>query len=35
MEFHTDLIYSIPQYEGKGHGLLTLGEPRIIQLENN
>ncbi len=35
MEFRTDLVYSIPQYGETGHGLLTLGEPRIIQLENS
>lgn len=34
MEFRTDLVYSIPQYGGQGHGLLTLGESKVIELEN-
>ncbi len=34
MEFRKDLVYSIPQYGGQGHGLLTLGESKTIQLEN-
>ena len=35
MEFRRDLIFSIPQYgDETGKGLLTLGESKIIQLEN-
>ena len=34
MEFRTDLVYSIPQYGREGRGLLTLGESKLIQLEN-
>ncbi len=36
MEFRTDLVYSIPQYGDpkKGKGLLTLGESKVIQLED-
>lgn len=34
MEFHRDFVYSIPQYGGTVEGLLTLGESKIIQLED-
>lgn len=34
MEFRTDLVYSISQYNDQNYGLLTLGESKIIQLEN-
>lgn len=35
MEFRRDLVYSVPKYGGKeGSGLLTLGEFKVIQLDN-
>lgn len=35
MEFRRDLVYSVPKYGGKeSSGLLTLGEFKVIQLDN-
>lgn len=34
MEIRTDLVYSVAQYGDHSHGLMTLGESRVIQLED-